>query len=241
MNRNILIVNDDGIRSEGICRLAAAAAHFGTVWVAAPEHQCSGMSQKISIFDRIPVTPYAFPVPVEAAWSIGGTPADCVKAAVNFLLKEKPDLVLSGINDGYNAGFDTAYSGTIGAAMEALMKGIPAIAFSKGLHSGFDTVDRYLLPLMDELIRAPLPPSEIWNVNFPSVSLPECRGVLYDRTVAPIQLYRDLYHREDQPGGVFTLQNISMPATAGDAPEDSDVRAVLGGYVSVGRLRCAVL
>ena len=121
MGKNILIVNDDGIHSEGIIRLAEAASRFGRVWVAAPDEQCSGMSQKISIFDPILVRPYEFPVPVEAAWSIGGTPADCVKVAVGFLLEEAPDLVLSGINNGYNAGFDNAYSGTIGAAAEALM------------------------------------------------------------------------------------------------------------------------
>ena len=242
--RNILVVNDDGIRSEGIRRLAEAAVRFGRVWVVAPERQCSGMSQKISIFDPIPVTPYAFPAPVEGAWSIGGTPADCVKAAVNFLLDEKPDVVFSGINNGFNTGFDTAYSGTVGAAMEALMKGIPAIAFSRpyeAVETDFETVDAYLLPLMEELLASPLPPNEMWNVNFPGVPLNECRGVLYDRSVAPLQLYRDHYRRTEAGDGAFTLQNISTPAAASDAPEGSDVHAVLSGFVSVGRLRCPVL
>ena len=125
---NILIANDDGIDSPGIVRLAEAASKFGNVWVAAPSSQCSGMSQKLTIFGEFPVSRPAFPVPVMDAWSIGGTPADCVKLAVNFLMPVKPDVVFSGINFGYNTGFDIAYSGTVGAAMEALINGIPAIA-----------------------------------------------------------------------------------------------------------------
>ena len=116
---NILIANDDGIDSPGIVRLAEAAAKFGSVWVAAPSSQCSGMSQKLTIFGEFPVSRPAFPVSVMDAWSIGGTPADCVKLAVNFLMPVKPDVVFSGINFGYNTGFDIAYSGTVGAAMEA--------------------------------------------------------------------------------------------------------------------------
>ena len=79
---NILISNDDGIRAEGIARLAAAALPFGRVYVAAPQSQCSGMSQKLTIRGTLAVEQADFPVPVEAAWAVGGTPADCVKAAV---------------------------------------------------------------------------------------------------------------------------------------------------------------
>ena len=218
-----LIVNDDGIHSEGIVRLAQAASRFGRVWVAAPDEQCSGMSQKISIFDPILVRPYDFPAPVEAAWSIGGTPADCVKVAVGYLLDGAPDLVLSGINNGYNAGFDNAYSGTIGAAAEALMKGIPAIAFSRGLNADFEVAEHYLPLLLEELMAAPPVPWELWNVNFPAVPLRDCKGVLYGRRLAPVQLYQELYRREDRPDGSFTLLNTSTPIDASGAPEDSDI------------------
>ena len=142
----ILIANDDGIRSEGIAKLARAAASFGTVWVAAPEHQCSGMSVRLTISEKsqMAVYRYDFPVPVEAAWSVDGTPADCVKVALNALLPFRPDIVLSGINDGLNAGLDVAYSGTIGAATEAAMHGVPAIAFSMRDGKSFDVTDHYL-------------------------------------------------------------------------------------------------
>ena len=101
---NILISNDDGIRAEGIARLAAAALPFGRVYVAAPQSQCSGMSQKLTIRGALAVEQADFSVPVEAAWAVGGTPADCVKAAVKALVPCRPDVVLTGVNQGWNAG-----------------------------------------------------------------------------------------------------------------------------------------
>ena len=168
---NILIANDDGIDSPGIVRLAEAAAKFGSVWVAAPSSQCSGMSQKLTIFGEFLVSRPAFPVDVMDAWSIGGTPADCVKLAVNFLMPVKPDVVFSGINFGYNTGFDIAYSGTVGAAMEALINGIPAIAFSSQHDGSSDVTDKYLVPVIEELLSSPIGRGEIWNVNFPAARL----------------------------------------------------------------------
>ena len=127
----ILIANDDGIRSEGIAKLARAAASFGTVWVAAPEHQCSGMSVRLTISEKsqMAVYRYDFPVPVEAAWSVDGTPADCVKVALNALLPFRPDIVLSGINDGLNAGLDVAYSGTIARRQRRPCTAFPPLHF----------------------------------------------------------------------------------------------------------------
>ena len=127
----ILVVNDDSVHSPGIALLAKAAMEFGEVTVVAPAHQCSAMSHKISIHDAMKVEKAEdFPVPVKAAYQVTGTPADCVKAALHYILEEKPDYVFSGINEGYNVGFDIAYSGTLGAAFEAVMNGIPAMAFS---------------------------------------------------------------------------------------------------------------
>ena len=239
--KRILIVNDDGIQAQGLVRLAEAAARFGQIWVVAPDRQCSAMSQKISVFDKIVITPFAFPVPTEGAWSVGGTPADCVKAALNGLLPLRPDLVLTGVNNGYNTGFDIAYSGTVGAAMEARMQGIPAIALSNGYNGSFETAAAYMPALLEELTGGPPLPNGIWNVNFPGIPLAECRGVLRERAIAPMQLYRDAFAREDYENGAFSLHNLGAPVSAEDAPEGSDVRAVLSGYVSVGTIRCTVM
>ena len=126
----ILVVNDDGIKAPGIKRLVQMAAGLGEVWVVAPAAQCSAMSHRITVRGDLEVKPYDFPVTGVTAYSVGGTPADCVKVALGCLMTEKPDIVFSGINAGYNVGRDILYSGTIGAAMEALCWGVPAIAFS---------------------------------------------------------------------------------------------------------------
>ena len=241
MRKRILIVNDDGIDSLGLKKLAEAAVRYGRVWIIAPDRQCSAMSQRISVFDKMTVTPYAFSVPVEAAWSLGGTPADCVKAALNGVLPVRPDVVLSGVNNGYNAGFDIAYSGTVGAAMEALMQGIPAMAFSNGYNGHFGTTDVYLPLLLEDLLLTPLSANELWNVNFPGIPLEECQGILTDREIAPMQLYRDNFKRENLEDGTFTLHNLGIELEAEDAPEGTDVNAVLSGYVSVGTVRCNIM
>ena len=98
----ILIVNDDGIKAPGIRKLAELSVQLGEVWVVAPKSQCSAMSQRITLFEDIEVTPECYDVDGVRAYSVGGTPADCVKVALEFLMPEKPDVVFSGINSGYN-------------------------------------------------------------------------------------------------------------------------------------------
>ncbi|MDO4974407.1 MAG: 5'/3'-nucleotidase SurE [Eubacteriales bacterium] len=242
MNRpNILVVNDDGIEAEGIRVLAEQASRIGDVWVAAPDHQCSAMSQRISIFEPLVIRRVDFPAPVKTAWSICGTPADCVKAALGHLLPVRPDLVFSGINNGFNTGFDIAYSGTIGAAMEGLMNGIPAFAFSNCYRGDFALIERELFPIMEELLAEPAGPGLIWNVNFPGGGLGDFRGILRDRRVAPTQLYLDHYTLEPQADGSLHMHNRGVPAAPDLAPEGTDVHAVLNGYISIGRVRCNVL
>ncbi len=238
---NILISNDDGIGAEGIVRLARMAAELGDVWVAAPSSQSSAMSQKLTIFSTVAVEEVDFPAAVKAAYSIDGTPADCVSLAVARLLPVKPDIVFSGINYGYNAGFDIAYSGTIGAATEAVMRGIPALAFSEQHDGGHEVSDKYILPLARELMAAPHIPGELWNINFPGCALDELRGTLYDREIARRCLYESIYDEDVTPDGRHGYHIHSKLIAAEDAPAGSDARAVLTGYISVGKVKCRVM
>lgn len=229
----ILLVNDDGISSPGIVHLAEMAMQLGEVWVAAPSSQCSAMSQKLTIFQPLDVEEYDFPLPVAGAYSIGGTPADCVKTALKAVLPIRPDVVFSGINIGYNAGFDIAYSGTVAAAIEAVLNGIPAIAFSAQHDGSYDVTDRYILDIARELLAAPLAPGEIWNVNFPGCPLDEFKGILHERTIAPKFIFDNTYSANPRSGGMTLIPDADFIAH-GDAPAGSDIEAVLHGYISNG-------
>ena len=237
----ILIANDDGIRSEGIARLAKAAGAFGDVWVAAPENQCSGMSVRLTISEKtqMAVYRYDFPVPVQAAWSVDGTPADCVKVALRSLLDFTPDVVLSGINDGMNAGFDVCYSGTIGAATEAALNGIHTIAFSMGGDRAVEVTEQYLSSLLEELLQKPLAAGEIWNVNFPACPAADCKGVLYERFAEKHSFYENSYNCAREESGVQYLSPFTRILRLEETTDGSDINAVLRGYVSIGKVRCA--
>lgn len=238
----ILVVNDDGIDAPGIALLARAARELGEVVVVAPAEQCSAMSQKITIrgslrAERVP----EFPVGVEA-WRVSGTPADCVKVALQYILKERPDYVFSGVNAGWNAGYDIAHSGTLGAAFEAAMYGIPAAAFSNAHGASLELVEKYLPGIVRELAAAQPPAGAVWNVNFPGCDDSELNGTLRDRFVAPVLLFREWYVPTVAADGSVSLEIGGEPIRDPQAaPAGSDLEAVLKGYISIGAVKCTVL
>lgn len=235
----ILIVNDDGIDAKGIHILANVAKELGEVWVVAPDAQCSAMSQRITVCGELTVKERQIPVEGVHAYSVSGTPADCVKVALYYLLPEQPDIVFSGINFGYNAGQDILYSGTVGAAVEALSNGIPAIAFSSEANGIYDVVYEYLLPIMKDLSKRALPLDTLWNVNFPGCSVKECKGILEDRIPANHQLYQDDYKKKELLADGFVLTAGGLLTTT--AAEGTDIRAVLDRYISIGTITNGIL
>lgn len=239
----ILVVNDDSICSPGIVLLAKAAMELGEVWVVAPSRQCSAMSQKLSIHGSLKVeSAEEFPVPVKAAYKVDGTPVDCVKVALQYLMDDKPDYVFSGINDGYNVGFEIAYSGTVGAAFEAVMNGIPAIAFSNTANAPLSIAEKCLVPIAKELIASNLPSGYVWNVNFPAVEPDALKGILRGRSVAPVRLFQNNYLDRMLPDGTAELLIRGTPLTSADGvPDGTDLEAVLNGYISIGTVKCSVL
>ena len=237
----ILITNDDSISAAGIEVLARVAARLGEVWVAAPADQCSAMSQKLTLRELLTVEAVSdFPVQVKGAWRIGGTPVDCVKVALEYLLEDKPDLVLSGINNGYNAGFDIAYSGTMGAAFEAARSGIPAIALSVAGFKHLDAVERELLPILRQILERKQEPWTVWNVNFPAMNTVGMKGVLWDCPVASTSLFQEKYIPVGEEHGVVSLRNQGIPTPNDRIPEGSDADAVRKGFIAVSRVRCTL-
>lgn len=235
----ILVVNDDGIEAEGIKRLAKMAVQLGEVWVVAPKNQCSAMSHRITVFGAIDVSKEEFPVDGVKAFSITGTPADCVKVGLKYFLPEKPDVVFSGINHGFNVGTDILYSGTVGAAMEALLNGVPAIAFSSESNYVYDLVEEHLLGITKELLSRNIQMNEIWNVNIPGCKVTECRGILEDCLPAQKPFYLDHYEKTDTENGDFQL--VACSILAPKAREGTDMRAVQENYISIGKIKNAIL
>ena len=235
---NILIVNDDGIESYGIAKLAAMAANFGDVWVVAPEGQCSGMSHRLTIFSELNVQEREFPATVRAAYSVSGTPADCVKVALKSLLPVWPDYVFSGINAGFNAGYDIAYSGTVGAAMEAVLHDIPAIAFSTQHDGSYEITDKYLMPIAEELMQKSNA-GEIWNVNFPGGQACDFKGIIRGAEAAQSFFFENDYQKLERDGKIVFTPFAKLLGP-NDAPKGTDVWAVLNGYIAIGRIKNAL-
>lgn len=234
---NILIVNDDGIRFDGIIRLAKMALEFGKVYVVAPAGQCSAMSQKVTVSGDMVLKKETFPIEgVEEAYSLTGSPADCVKVAMNSLFPGEIDIVFSGINEGFNAGFDTIYSGTIGAAMEAVVHGVPAIAYSLQSHCSYDVPEAYFSEVTRMVLKKDLEPGSIWNINFPGGLPEEIRGILFHRVPAHIEHYFDHYDQEEtEEEGVWKITPRFLHPT--EAESGTDLDALYRGFISIGKLK----
>lgn len=175
---NILICNDDGYLATGIALLAKTAATLGKVRVVAPQNNRSGASNSLTL-DR----PLAINQAANGFYYVNGTPTDCIHIALHTQADFKPDLVLSGINHGANMGDDVLYSGTVAAATEAYLLGIPAIAFSLNDRTDqyWSTVEHVVRQLLTHLlINFPTEPI-LWNVNIPAVAPEQLQGCRISR------------------------------------------------------------
>ncbi len=166
----VLITNDDGIKAGGLRALVEMAEKYADVVVVAPNQSYSGMSHSITI--KVPLyTKLIREKPGFKLFKINGTPVDCIKLGINNLLDRRPDFVLSGINHGSNSSVNIHYSGTMGAAREAALLGIPAIGFSLLDHSyeaDFSSAASYCEAIFKYAIQHGIPSGSYWNVNFPT-------------------------------------------------------------------------
>lgn len=166
MTPRILVSNDDGLHAKGLAALVSAVEGLGEVWVVAPEHEQSATSHALSLH-----RPLRIRQADERRFAVDGTPADCVYVAVNHLMKDaKPTLVLSGINHGPNLADDVIYSGTVAAAMEGAILGVPSIAFSLVTRRTFEFghATQFARALVKAALANPLPPRMLLNVNIPA-------------------------------------------------------------------------
>lgn len=224
----ILCTNDDGYLALGLNVLATAAADFGQVTIVAPDREQSAASHALTLHH-----PLRARRATDGAWVVDGTPTDCVILAVGELLEERPDFVLSGVNHGPNMGEDVLYSGTVAAAMEATVLGIPAVAFSfTGEHheelEGWQPVIADVLRGL--LTRDDFPDQTLLSVNLPAVEPDAVKGVRV--TTLGRRRFRDSLTRSFDPSGREYFW-IGGGSTNWTGPDDSDFRAVERGWISV--------
>ncbi len=170
----ILLSNDDGYRAPGLAVLARALAPLSEITVVAPERNCSGASNSLSLHNELRVRQNH-----NGFYSVDGTPADCVHLAIRGLLDFEPDMVVAGINHGENLGDDVIYSGTVAAAIEGRFLGLPAIAVSlAGTHmTHYQTAAEVIIRVLENLRARPLPRDTILNINVPDLPFAQLRGL----------------------------------------------------------------
>lgn len=227
----ILVCNDDGINGPGLPALIAAMRRIGRVTVSVPEHERSADSHSLTLHKPIRVVRVS-----EGVFALNGSPADCARFGILETLKGKVDLVVSGINRGYNLGEDVIYSGTVAAAMEATLLKIPAIAFSQDpTGSDYRPAAAFAQRLARQVLRRGLPLGVCLNVNFPFPP----KGGAYKRAL-PAKLGRRIYGtditRRADPRGLEYFWLAGRQVTGVDEP-GTDVAAVSRGSVSITPLK----
>lgn len=234
----VLVTNDDGIHAQGIAVLAeCAAAVFDEVVVVAPEAEQSGVSQALSLHRPLRLQSHG-----EERYSVDGTPVDAVFIALAHVLRDRrPDLVLSGINHGPNVGYDVYYSGTVGAAREALIHGIPAVALSLSARPPFpfDALRPAVIDVLERIARAGLQSDALLNVNLPPVregAPPGWLGLAGVKGLRTTVLGRRYYgneivYREDPRGRPYFWIGGAWPRI--DHVDGTDCEAVRQGWISV--------
>jgi 5'-nucleotidase len=235
---HILITNDDGVTAPGLLALAQAMRQLGKVSVLAPDHNWSATGH-VRTLDRPLRVRDVDLADGSAAWSSDGAPSDCVALGASGFFGEKIDLVVSGINSGANVGHDLTYSGTVTAAMEAAIWGIPAVAVSLDLPGHALGVDyraaaEASFRVVQAAIRYGIPPDVLLNVNVPFLPLEEIKGIRPTRQ--GLRVYHDRLERREDPRGQPYFWTIGDSPT-GVPERGSDIGALTEGYISVSPIQ----
>jgi len=229
----ILVTNDDGITAPGIRVLMDIVKEIGNVIVVAPDSPQSGMGHAITVDNTLHINKIADETKEIAQYTTSGTPADCVKMAKNEIIKEKIDLCVSGINHGGNSSINVLYSGTMSAAIEAGIEGIPAIGFSLADFSwkaDFEPIKPFVKKIIVEVLQNGLPDGVVLNVNFPKLKQDDIKGIRVCRQAKA--KYAEKFDKRQSPFGKEYYW-LAGEFECLDKGEDTDVWALQNGYISV--------
>ncbi len=230
----ILVTNDDGIHAEGLAVLEDIARQLDAeVWVVAPETDQSGVAHSLSLSNPLRLREVA-----ERRYAVSGTPTDCViMAARSIMVDARPDLVLSGVNRGQNVAEDVTYSGTIAAAMEGTLLGIPSIALSQAYGPGgrdridWDCARSHALGIIRKLLAEGIPEGVLFNLNFPNVAPSEVAGIAVTVQGRRDQELVQLQPRQDGRGNPYFWIAFSRGRT--EPANGTDLRAIAESKISI--------
>ena len=229
----ILVTNDDGITAPGIRTLIGLMNEIGDVVVVAPDNPQSGMGHAITVNTVLRCNPVTVDDGPQIEYSCSGTPADCVKMAVNEILNKKPDLCVSGINHGANSSINVIYSGTMSAAVEAGIEGVQAIGFSLldyNWDANFEACKSFVRNITLNVLKNKLPEGVVLNVNIPNLNKEEIKGVKVCRQA--LGNWVEDFDKRVSPQGEdyywLTGKFVNL-----DKGEDTDLWALKNGFVSV--------
>lgn len=229
----ILVTNDDSIVSPGIRTLIEVMKTIGNVVVVAPDSPQSAMGHAITINNTLHIDKVKLDTELEHEYSCSGTPVDCVKIAVNEILKRKPDLCVSGINHGSNSSINVIYSGTMSAAVEAGIEGIPAIGFSHldySWETNLEPIKKWVKKITLEVLEKGLPEGVVLNVNFPKEKAGAIKGVKVCRQAKAN--WEEKFDKRTNPQGKEYYW-LSGEFVNKDKGQDTDEWALENSYVSI--------
>ncbi len=229
----ILVSNDDGIHAPGILALIQVAQEFGEVTVVAPNSPQSGMGHAISVGKPLRIYEEELTEAHLIGFATSGTPADCVKLATGVIMDEEPDLIVSGINHGYNSSVSSIYSGTLSAAREGSLQGIPSIGFSLGNYqheADMTTAQAVARQVIAQALEHGLPGTGLLNVNVPDLPLDELKGIRIVRQ-AMGRWVEEFDERVDPHGRKYYWLTGNFALL--DEGTDTDIHALRDGYASL--------
>jgi 5'-nucleotidase len=231
----ILISNDDGIQSPGLHALVDAMQGIGEVWVVAPDREQSAVGHAITLSDPIRLIPWEEVHGADHTYAISGTPADCVKLALTELMPARPDLVVSGINRGENTGISIIYSGTVSAATEGTINGIPSVAISLDsfLSPDFKSAATIAQRVVHLVMERGLPEDTLLNVNIPNLSLDKIKGFRVARQ-GRARFQETFMKRADPRGKIYYWMDGAKVALT---ERNTDGTALHEGYVTLTPIR----
>lgn len=227
----ILITNDDGVHAQGIKHLWQALSEHATLVVVAPAQEQSAVGLSITIRQPLQVSKLDWGVGHDI-WAVSGTPADCVKLALSTILDEPPCLVVSGINRGANSGRNVLYSGTVGAAIESVIQGVPGIAFScrDFFEPDYAMATPYIPLIVDHVLKHPLPTGTLLNVNFPEKKTGAIKGLKMTRQGK--EYWGENPDKRVHPAEGHSYYWLGAKMMESPEDEDSDITWLKRGYVT---------